>query len=108
MTGLFTRLDPLIFDLGAPLVFLPLGGIDAVREQTLDVLDIRPGSKVLELGCGTGALTAKLVRRGASVTAVDLSESMLRRARRRPPSSGAIFWTSRAGRNLTGSCSRSS
>ena len=90
MTAHFNWLDPLIFDLGSRLVFLPVGGIDAVREQTLTALDIRPGSKVLELGCGTGALTTKLVRRGASVTAVDLSKSMLGRARQRAPSAAFL------------------
>ncbi len=44
---------------------------------------------MLELGCGTGGLTQKLLERGASVTAVDWSEPMLRGTRRRAP--GATF-----------------
>lgn len=88
--GFFDRLSPLIFDLGAPLVFFPVGGIDAIRERTLDALDVSPGASVLELGCGTGALTVKLLQRGARVTAVDLSEAMLRRARRRARSATFI------------------
>src|SRR5699024_11651927 len=35
------------------------------------------GSQVLELGCGTGALTAALADRGHHVVASDLSRSML-------------------------------
>jgi trans-aconitate methyltransferase len=39
----------------------------------------------LELGCGSGGLTALMIRRGAVVKAVDQSEAMLRRARRHAP-----------------------
>ncbi len=39
------------------------------------------GMEILELGCGSGALSRELARRGATVTAVDFSESMLRYAR---------------------------
>lgn len=39
--------------------------------------------RVLELGCGTGVVTEQLLRHGAAVTAVDLSEKMLARARRK-------------------------
>lgn len=44
-----------------------------------------PGSdaRVLELGCGTGGLTAELVERGARVTALDQDPAMLDRARAR-------------------------
>ncbi|MEO5617775.1 MAG: class I SAM-dependent methyltransferase [Candidatus Eisenbacteria bacterium] len=83
--GLVTRLLPIVYDLGAPVVFWPVGGLDDLRERALDALDVRSGSRVLELGCGTGALTAKLIRRGAEVTAVDRSECGLGRARHRAP-----------------------
>lgn len=40
------------------------------------------GSKILELGCGFGALTLELIRRGASeATGVDLSPKMIQTAR---------------------------
>ena len=38
---------------------------------------------VLDLGCGTGRHTVRLVEAGARVTAVDFSEKMLERARRK-------------------------
>lgn len=44
---------------------------------------VRPGLRVLDLGCGTGRLAAALAERGALVTAVDFSERMLERSRRR-------------------------
>jgi SAM-dependent methyltransferase len=37
--------------------------------------------RVLELGCGIGSIAAELHRRGATVTAVDFSPEMIRRAR---------------------------
>lgn len=42
-----------------------------------------PGDRVLDLGCGTGALAAILARKGIQVTAVDTSPLMLSVAARR-------------------------
>jgi ubiquinone/menaquinone biosynthesis C-methylase UbiE len=42
-----------------------------------------PGDRVLDLGCGTGALAALLAHRGVQVTAVDISPPMLSAAARR-------------------------
>ncbi|SRR5581483_5125978 len=88
--GITDRVTAFVYDFGAPAVFYPVGGINALREKALDALDIRPGASVLELGCGTGALTEKLISRGARVTAVDRSDAMLRRARRRAPSAKIV------------------
>jgi SAM-dependent methyltransferase len=44
-----------------------------------------PGSRVLDLGCGTGIASAALARRGMSVTGIDISEPMLAHARKRLP-----------------------
>ena len=40
---------------------------------------VRPGAEILELGCGTGRITAQLRARGFRVVAVDQSEEMLAR-----------------------------
>ena len=82
------RWVPYLFEAAVRLVWLP-GGIGRLREQTLDALDLEPGMRVLELGCGTGGVTQRLLRRGAVVTAVDRSKYMLQHARRRAP--GATF-----------------
>jgi 2-polyprenyl-3-methyl-5-hydroxy-6-metoxy-1,4-benzoquinol methylase len=50
---------------------------DAVAESGVQL----PGAKVLEIGCGTGALTEKMIARGARVTAVDQNPEMIERAR---------------------------
>lgn len=44
---------------------------------------IPPGSEVLEIGCGTGGLTAELAGRGCRVTAIDRSPQMLTIAARK-------------------------
>lgn len=45
------------------------------------------GERVLDAGCGTGALAIEAARRGAQVLAVDLSPALIRLARERTPSS---------------------
>jgi SAM-dependent methyltransferase len=45
-------------------------------------LPIGPGSRVLEIGCGTGKATVPLARFGCEVTGVELSEPMAAVARR--------------------------
>jgi len=55
-------------------------------EDVLDWLEFPPGARVIDLGCGNGALTAELARRGASVWGMDASEEMLKEARRLHPS----------------------
>ena len=50
-----------------------------------DLAGVRAGQRVLDVGCGPGALTAELVRRAASVAAVDPSPSFVAAARERHP-----------------------
>jgi len=52
-----------------------LGGV------AVDLLDPQPGERILDVGCGEGALTRKIVERGAAVVGVDNSESMVEAAR---------------------------
>jgi ubiquinone/menaquinone biosynthesis C-methylase UbiE len=66
------------------LIWMPTGSGN-VRRGLVDALQVRPGSSVLELGCGTGQVTELLLDAGADVTAVDRSEAMMSRARRRAP-----------------------
>ena len=49
------------------------------------------GRDVLDLGCGTARHTAWLAESGARVTAVDFSEQMLERARRKVPAADVHF-----------------
>jgi ubiquinone/menaquinone biosynthesis C-methylase UbiE len=47
----------------------------------LELLAARAGERILDLGCGDGQLTQRIVATGASVTGVDASASMVRAAR---------------------------
>ncbi len=51
--------------------------------ELIELLEPREGERVLDLGCGDGALTAKLVTAGCRVTGVDSSPSMVAAARAR-------------------------
>jgi len=73
------------YDLLNAALFLPAGGSSRLRHRLVRALDVRPGHRVLELGCGTGQVTAHLVAAGAQVTAVDALPEMLDAARRRAP-----------------------
>lgn len=60
---------------------LTLGRGERVHEALAEALP--QAARVLEIGCGTGALTARLLERGAHVTALDQSPAMLDQARAR-------------------------
>jgi trans-aconitate methyltransferase len=64
----YARNARFVSDLGAPLLDL-LGPVD--------------GQRILDLGCGDGALTERLVTAGATVVAIDSSESQVASACRR-------------------------
>lgn len=49
--------------------------------QLLDAAGVGPGTRVLDLACGPGAMTALAASRGAGATGLDLSSGMLERAR---------------------------
>jgi len=64
---------PRRYDFGVRL--LSLGRLDAAYDHL--VSHIEPGQKVLDVGCGTGALTLRIARRGARVKAIDSNAQML-------------------------------
>ncbi len=73
---------PQRYDRGIRL--LSLGGIREMYEQAAAAaVDGLSAPRVLEIGCGTGSLTAELVRRGARVTAIDQDAAMLEIARQK-------------------------
>ena len=62
---------------------LTLGRVEEMRDVLAEAAVPSPGAKVLEIGCGTGAVTEKLIARGAKVTGVDQNPEMMERARTR-------------------------
>lgn len=51
----------------------------------IDLLNPQPGERVLDLGCGTGHLTAQIAERGAEIIGLDASASMIAQARQNYP-----------------------
>jgi SAM-dependent methyltransferase len=51
----------------------------------LPLLDAKPGERILDVGCGTGQLTARIAASGAAVTAIDSSAEMVEKARANCP-----------------------
>jgi 2-polyprenyl-3-methyl-5-hydroxy-6-metoxy-1,4-benzoquinol methylase len=49
--------------------------------DVVSLLDPRPGERILDLGCGTGHLTAQIAESGAKVLGVDRSAEMVAAAR---------------------------
>ena len=76
--------SPADYDRGIAL--LTLGRIRRIHERIAGMIE--PNDRVLEMGCGTGALTLQCARRGARVTAIDTSPRMLAVARRRASAAG--------------------
>src|SRR6266403_6293483 len=52
----------------------------------LPLLAAKSGERILDIGCGTGHLTAQIAESGANVLGVDRSPEMIRQARLKYPS----------------------
>jgi trans-aconitate 2-methyltransferase len=50
-------------------------------KDLLALLAPQPGERILDVGCGTGQLTAEIARAGAAVTGIDSSAEMIGKAR---------------------------
>src|SRR5437763_12042671 len=61
------------------------GFVHRLGAGVVDLLDAKPGERVLDVGCGTGHLTKKIAEAGASVVGVDASPAMIAEARRNFP-----------------------
>ena len=55
--------------------------VSELGQAALDLLDPQPGEQILDVGCGEGSLTKKIIERGATVLGVDASPEMIAAAR---------------------------
>ncbi len=75
----------------ASLFWFDLVGLKSWRASLISRLALAPGATVVDLCCGTGAnfaLLAEAIGSSGRIVGVDLSESMLARARRKAEASG--------------------
>jgi ubiquinone/menaquinone biosynthesis C-methylase UbiE len=81
----------------AGMRWLTLGRVTRLHDAVAAAAIARPGVRVLEIGCGTGAITARLVERGGRVTALDQNPEMLEQARARlaDAPADAVTWLER-------------
>lgn len=76
------RWNRLRYTFWAPVYDLAVRALDGKRQESLALLDARPGERLLIVGAGTGADLPHLPA-GCAVLATDLTPAMLRRARPR-------------------------
>src|SRR5215211_3590087 len=61
------------------------GIITRLGSGVVDLLAPQPGERILDLGCGTGHLTAQIAQAGAQTIGIDAAEPMIARAREAYP-----------------------
>jgi demethylmenaquinone methyltransferase/2-methoxy-6-polyprenyl-1,4-benzoquinol methylase len=60
------------------------------RSRAVDLAEVGPGRRALDVATGTGDLAIELARRGADVTGLDFAEQMLELARGKAPGLGWV------------------
>ncbi len=73
-----------------------IGGLRWERRAKMLAEGLKPGDRVLEVGCGTGLLTAELSRTGAKVFSLDISLELLRKAKEKCGDKRIVFFCSSA------------
>jgi SAM-dependent methyltransferase len=78
------------------------GEKDLRRLLEIAGVEVEPGSRVLEIGCGLGRLTRGLAARAGEVIAIDVSGEMLAQAREHNSELGNVTWLLGDGTTLAG------
>jgi demethylmenaquinone methyltransferase/2-methoxy-6-polyprenyl-1,4-benzoquinol methylase len=89
----------------AGMRWITLGRLAALHDAVAEAATAA-GPRVLEIGCGTGAVTSRLLARGARVTALDQNPEMLEHARERVAGladvEGEVSWLERTASEIDG------
>lgn len=97
----FREYAPVGVELGTPQAVAAYDrrqGTSAEQDnELLDRLDVRPGSVLIDLACGTGSFAVEAARRGVEAHGVDVSAEMLRFAAHRAADQGVAVTWHRAG-----------
>ena len=64
---------------------------DLIMPNLMRLMDIKPGQKILDLGCGEGLFTRRFAKAGAEVTAIDISKELVEIAKREAVSEGGQY-----------------
>lgn len=62
-----------------------IGYVSQMGRELVKLLNPQPGERILDLGCGTGDLSQEIARSGANPSGIDLSPSMIEKARQKFP-----------------------
>ena len=54
-------------------------------QSVLELLGVKPGERILDLGCGTGDLSAQMQEQGAELVGIDASPEMIAKAKAKFP-----------------------
>ncbi len=82
---------------------LPLASAQAAKYQRIcDMLELKPGMRVLEIGCGWGGFAEFAARQGISVHGITISHAQLELARQRVAGQPLVELEWRDYRDLTG------
>lgn len=64
---------------------------DLIMPNLMRLMDVKPGQKILDLGCGEGLFTRRFAKAGAEVAAIDISKELVEIAKREAASEGEHY-----------------
>lgn len=86
LSSSFKSLELSTWQRGAEAYDRLFGTVTAVAiAPTLEALQVRPGERLLDIGCGTGETVAAALERGVAASGLDLAPAMVALAQQRSP-----------------------